>query len=287
MNTKALTEALTTPTAVAPHSAAPAEAKSKHQLVALLKHEFKSPLACLQSYLNTLEGDLIHLEHYLQHAPPPSLKQAKSHLTEAQHSLESLLQVMESAMAPTQGETLTLKPLCLAWFLQQQLPAWQQLYPQVAISLHLHTPTPASLLGHEGLLGQVLHNLLHNAVDALATTKQPMLQVTLSLLQGSGPNNPQGTPPQLSLCVVDNGPGIAPQLQSKVLQKHFSTKPPKHGHQGLGLSVVQSIAQQLGGGLTIHSPHPLPVTPPAPTAPNQPVQHGAGCCIQLTFPLLP
>ncbi len=274
---------LTTPPAAVPHSAPPAEAKSKHQLVALLKHEFKSPLACLQSYLNTLEGDLIHLEHYLQHAPPPSLQQAKSHLTEAQHSLESLLQVMESAMAPTQGEALPLKPLCLAWFLQQQLPAWQQLYPQVAISLHLHTPTPASLLGHEGLLGQVLHNLLHNAVDALANTQQPILQVTLSLLQSNTPNTPQ----QLSLCVVDNGPGIAPQLQSKVLQKHFSTKPPKHGHHGLGLSVVQGITQQLGGGLTIHSPHPLPVPPYSPTQPTPPLPQGAGCCIQLTFPLLP
>ncbi len=50
----------------------------------------------------------------------------------------------------------------------------------------------------------------------------------------------------VSLAVLDNGPGIAPEIAHKVFQPFFSTKR-KHDANGLGLNVAQGLIQQCGG----------------------------------------
>jgi len=56
------------------------------------------------------------------------------------------------------------------------------------------------------------------------------------------------------LTVIDSGPGIAPELRDRVFEpffttKHFGAKP----GTGLGLSLVYSMAQQAGAGLSVES----------------------------------
>ena len=58
--------------------------------------------------------------------------------------------------------------------------------------------------------------------------------------------------PVLLLSVQDTGPGIPPELISKIFEPYFSTKPAGKG-TGLGLSIVQRLLKEANGLLHLHS----------------------------------
>ena len=63
------------------------------------------------------------------------------------------------------------------------------------------------------------------------------------------------TPEEILLCVKDDGIGIGPDQQEKVWQRFYQVDP-SHGERsgaGLGLSMVQKIAQAHGGEMTLES----------------------------------
>lgn len=55
---------------------------------------------------------------------------------------------------------------------------------------------------------------------------------------------------RVELTVRDNGPGIAPSIQSRVFEPFFSTRP---AGTGLGLAVVKTVTEAHGGALKLHS----------------------------------
>ena len=86
-------------------------------------------------------------------------------------------------------------------------------------------------------LEQLCLNLVHNALQAMP--EGGMLQV-ITL----------GAPGTISITFRDNGKGIAEGDLARILQPFFTTK---HRGSGLGLPVVQRIAEAHGGNLRIHS----------------------------------
>jgi two-component system NtrC family sensor kinase len=92
-------------------------------------------------------------------------------------------------------------------------------------------------------LGQVLRNLIHNAlyaVRARAETAPSDFQPTLWL-------STRESEGYLHLGVRDNGGGIPPETLAKVLRPFFSTKPVGKG-TGLGLAISHEIVTRLHGG---------------------------------------
>jgi two-component system sensor histidine kinase FlrB len=85
-------------------------------------------------------------------------------------------------------------------------------------------------------LTAALTNLINNAFES-----SPNVVVTL-LAQTRGD--------RVELCVHDNGPGIAPSIQSRVFEPFFSTRP---AGTGLGLAVVKTVAEAHGGLLALDS----------------------------------
>jgi two-component system sensor histidine kinase FlrB len=55
---------------------------------------------------------------------------------------------------------------------------------------------------------------------------------------------------RVAFTVRDNGPGIAPQIQSRVFEPFFSTRP---AGTGLGLAVVKTVTEAHGGALALES----------------------------------
>lgn len=93
-----------------------------------------------------------------------------------------------------------------------------------------------------GELNQVWTNLLSNACDALAATPDPTL--TLRAFEEDG---------GVVVEVEDNGPGIPPELQERVFDAFFTTKPPGQG-TGLGLQIsYRIVVLEHGGDLTLSS----------------------------------
>jgi len=90
--------------------------------------------------------------------------------------------------------------------------------------------------GNHTALTAALTNLVTNAFES-----SPNVVVTL-LAHTRGD--------RVELCVQDNGPGIAPSIQSRVFEPFFSTRP---AGTGLGLAVVKTVAEAHGGALALES----------------------------------
>ena len=107
--------------------------------------------------------------------------------------------------------------------------------------LTVETPPgePRALTGSLGATSQALRNLLSNAFDATA----PDGAVRLGVSEQHG---------ELAFSVQDDGPGMSPSVLSRATEPFFTTKPRGQG-MGLGLFLVQSVAEQMGGRLELSS----------------------------------
>lgn len=90
---------------------------------------------------------------------------------------------------------------------------------------------------------QVLWNLLSNAVQA--TDEHGHVWVTLS------EDRDEAGAPWALLEVVDDGPGIPPELRERVFEPFFTTR--ERG-SGLGLAMVSRIVESHGGSIGIRTP---------------------------------
>ncbi len=109
------------------------------------------------------------------------------------------------------------------------------------VTVHDHMPLQLVALGHSGQIHQVIVNLIQNAVDAMEETGQPQLWLY------AGDNGAQTW-----FELHDNGPGIAPDNQNRVLDPFFTTKPVGQG-TGLGLSISYGILSEHDGELTVEN----------------------------------
>jgi signal transduction histidine kinase len=98
-------------------------------------------------------------------------------------------------------------------------------------------------------LHQVVMNLVSNAVGAIGPNRGA-IRVTLERVEledGTAiPGQDVKPGPFCRISVVDTGPGIPPEVQSRLFDPFFTTKPVGEG-TGLGLSVVQGIVSDHGG----------------------------------------
>ena len=93
-------------------------------------------------------------------------------------------------------------------------------------------------------VSQIILNLLNNSVDALTEIPDRWIKIDLKQVGNS-----------IILSVIDSGPMISLSLQNKIFQPFFTTKPPGEG-TGLGLSVSQSLAKNIGASLKLDKDSP-------------------------------
>ncbi len=94
--------------------------------------------------------------------------------------------------------------------------------------------------GNETELGQVLANLMINAVDAMTEAGSEERSLSLAVQENSGDT--------LDVFIDDTGPGIPEQHLERVFEPFFSTRKAVGG-TGLGLSISQEIVRRHGGDL--------------------------------------
>jgi len=95
--------------------------------------------------------------------------------------------------------------------------------------------------GNANQLQQVFMNLMINAQQAMKGS--PGSVTVLSMEGGNG---------NIKVEVVDDGPGIPPDILEKIFDPFFSTKPSGEG-TGLGLSVSYGIIKEHNGTITVNS----------------------------------
>jgi nitrogen fixation/metabolism regulation signal transduction histidine kinase len=105
------------------------------------------------------------------------------------------------------------------------------------ITLRLNA-TRTTVNGDATRLRQVIHNLLHNAHDAMAQTEHPQIVLETQ-------NTTEGW---LRLKVCDNGCGIPENLLTRVFEPYMTTK---QKGTGLGLAIVKKIVEEHNGVISI------------------------------------
>ncbi len=133
-------------------------------------------------------------------------------------------------------------------------------------------PEPIELVGDQSRLGQVLVNLVTNAIDAYEDAAAPGGRIDIRARRVNG---------AVTLSVRDWAGGIPPEVLPRIFDELFTTKEPGRG-TGLGLWIARNLVEEsFGGTLTVESVHGVGTdfTATLPV-PNASVARGASAASQ-------
>ena len=108
---------------------------------------------------------------------------------------------------------------------------------QCVLSVSCHSPDPV-LYGDPGKLGQVLTNLIVNAIDAYKDVERETKEICLEVREDEH---------MLDIRVSDQGCGIPRENMDKIFEEFFSTKQLGEG-TGLGLPIAKNIVTNFFNG---------------------------------------
>ncbi len=120
--------------------------------------------------------------------------------------------------------------------------------------IHTHlTPGLPEIMGDETQLRQVIHNLLQNAQDAVSEVENtgqyvPSIELMTEKVHYQDASNQICIAVRLS--VMDNGPGFAEKILSRIFEPYITTK--ERG-TGLGMAMVKKIVDEHGGRIDVQN----------------------------------
>jgi signal transduction histidine kinase len=130
----------------------------------------------------------------------------------------------------------------------------KQFLGRVALTLELDRSAPPVSCA-QGRLEQILLNLVVNASEAMKGDGKLLIAVRPRAdLDAVYALRPRPAPRYVQLIVADSGPGIPPEILPRIFEPFFSTKDAGTTRgTGLGLSMVYTLAQQDGLGISAES----------------------------------
>jgi len=198
------------------------------QMVASLAHELTNPL---QSVIG--HADLLLLI--------PASEQVQTKAAVIQREARRSTKLVRSLLMFSRSHKPNRVSLEGKKFFDLVIGEWSELYRQTSVHIMLELVPPEFLFRADPMhLEQVLHNLLNNAQQAMlsAGTIQAKIKIVVRMLND-----------RLICSVSDNGPGVPSQVQSKLFQPFFTTKPLGLG-TGLGLALCRGLIEAHGGTIS-------------------------------------
>ena len=213
------------------------------QFVADASHELRTPLASIQGYTQLLQKGSADEELALSRIASESARM--SGLVEDLLLLARLDAGRELASDPVDVIPLAIDAVSDA---HAAGPDHQWSLDLPEIDDETDSCTSCTVLGDESALRQVFANRVNNA--RIHTPAGTHVKVGVQTIAGTA-----STPGFVRLSVADDGPGIAPELRATVFDRFVrgdtSRSRQGKGSSGLGLSIVSSIAEALGGRVDV------------------------------------
>ncbi len=200
---------------------------------------------------NVLAPILIAADLLARDEPDPGRRDLIAGITRGAQRGAALIQQILSFARGAPGERVLLD---LAAVAREVHRLAADTFPK-GVRLRLEVPrAPWPIRGDRTQLHQVLMNLCVNARDALGGGGELLVRVENARLDASPPGALTAIAPgdYVVAEVHDTGAGIPRELQDRVFDLYFTTKPPGKG-SGLGLSTALAIVKSHGGAVVLRS----------------------------------
>ncbi|MEM6818793.1 MAG: ATP-binding protein [Pseudomonadota bacterium] len=198
-----------------------------------LAHEIKNPLTPIQLSAERLR------RKYLEQLPVEDSQM----LDRATHTIVQQVEAMKE-MVNAFSDYARTPDLQISRFSLQRLAAEiEELYRAEAPHLHISlssNPDLPPIEADNGRVRQMLHNLLRNAVEALAGRQTGTIEVRLESIERFGQ-------PMVEIRVTDDGPGFQTTSVHQVFDPYVTSKPKG---TGLGLAIVRKLVEEHAGTIS-------------------------------------
>lgn len=221
------------------------------ELIANISHDFKTPLTMIKAYASMIieiSGDI----------PEKRNKHAQVIVAEADRLTSLVTDLLELSKIRSGMETLKEEVFDMSSHVNEILSRFQYLAEKKGYVFHASIDKGLYTSGDKLKLGQVLYNLIGNAVNYTGDNKRVFVQLQ------------RGTGNVFRFSVTDTGKGIKEEDLSTIWDRYYRTsethKRPVQG-TGLGLSIVKTILErhqfnfgvnsEVGVGSTFYVDFPL------------------------------
>jgi nitrogen fixation/metabolism regulation signal transduction histidine kinase len=201
-----------------------------------LAHEIKNPLTPIQLSAERLQAKL---GPKLEGSDRALLQRSVSTIVTQVDAMQGLVNAFRDyARLPS----AQMSPLDLNTLVGEVLVLYGQAQDNGLMKTRLADGLP-QVMGDATQLRQVIHNLVQNALDAVADRPDGLVELTTSAARGA-----DDTIAEVRLAVIDNGPGFADKVLKRAFEPYVTTK---SKGTGLGLAVVKKIADEHGARLRV------------------------------------
>jgi len=201
-----------------------------------IAHDLRTPLA---RHRNRLESLIAH---------PEQLPQAEPRIRAGIDEVDSIVETLNSILRISQAQSGVASDHFTTFDLSEVVINVIEFYGELAeqkqITVKGSIPPNIRVTGDKLMLTQGIANLIDNAIKY--TPAEGQIAVTLTQHQG-----------RIECVVADNGPGIPAEFYGKVKERFFRMEASRTSQgTGLGLSLVDAVAQLHRGELTFSDAQP-------------------------------
>ncbi|HOG06782.1 MAG: ATP-binding protein [Syntrophales bacterium] len=208
------------------------------QLVAGIAHELNNPLASASSLIQT---DIELLEE--QEEKRPIFEELRKDLAYSLKELNKTQRIVKSILDLSRQTQTYLEDVNMNAVIDEALQVLYNQYKTMDVVIEKqYDPDLPALQGNFSNLGQVLINIINNALQALPEGRGTL---TLSTARDSKTES-------IVVTCRDTGVGIPPQTLKDIFKPFFTTKEVGKG-TGLGLYISHEIVHKHGGEIHVNS----------------------------------
>ena len=218
--------------------------RAKSELLRDLGHELRTPIAAVLEYAEHLVR-AVKEQPELQ-GPSGMLDDLRTIRRNARYLVRLLGDLLDLARLESGTLRVDLSPTPVAGVLSEvvDLLNGQARTRRVELSLRFRNPIPETIRTDGIRLRQILINLISNAIKF---SPEGTVRVEAALDESAADSS------LLLIDVIDNGPGMSPEVQQRLFTPFFRASSLGPEGAGLGLAISQRLAGLLGARITVRS----------------------------------
>jgi signal transduction histidine kinase len=208
------------------------------EMAAAIAHEVKNPLASIEVMAGLLKRQLAENED--------AQSILKDIIKEAKMANAIVIEVLDF-VRPIR---LQVERIAVADVVRDAIATAESHVPRRGIKLAVDVSDSLSPIeGDKHQLRQLFSNLLANAFEALGGEGSVRISATEHAVEEEVAASTESKPvPMIEIEVIDDGPGVPPELIDRIFSPFFTTKPQG---TGLGLAIVRKIVNAHDGRIDV------------------------------------